>query len=863
MSIMSIEKRCTACLATVVAVHSLVTSFPCRETHADASLKPPFDGPVRFQRTIPVDFLHLRAEVSFDWEKEEVTGRVHHRFRSFRDSFRTLVLDAVDISFTEVRDRSGRTLKYRAFDDRIEIDLAEPLSAGQEGELTISYRCRPRKGIYFVSPIAEYPDRPKQVWTQGEAEEARHWLPCFDSPAERLTTELLVTVPEEMDVLSNGVRQPEVKREDGLRTVHWKQEQEHVVYLICFAAGKYEKLTDSWDGIPVTSWHYPGGADRARLSFELTADMLEFFSERFGRYPWPKYDQIVVRDFVVGGMENTSATILTDKTLHRPEDEPHVSSRGLVAHELAHQWFGDLVTCRDWAHIWLNESFASFSAPLYTERHLGRPDAQMERLGQAHSYQREDRDRYRRPIACRTYKSPNNMFDRHTYPKGARVLEMLRQMLGDADFFRSIRSYLDRHRFQSVETQQLRRAMEDVTGESLGWFFDQWIHHGGHPEIRLRQEYDAEKRKLTLQVTQTQKVDDLTPLFRLPVEIGIFFSGGEVQKEEVRIERQEETLSFSVPARPSFVRFDRRSVLLMELEHGKPRGEWLHQLRGDPDTLGRLDAAVALGKLLEQSGDPVALEGLIERLFTEPFWGARRAVAGALGSGGGETAVKALRRCLGDDKDGRVREQAARSLGRLGLSSALGDLETIFRKGSNDWVRTACLRSYHQIDAEASRRLAREALAIPSHREMIRSAAIDILESLEDRESVGKLIELARPGAPRPVRRRAIRALGRLGQDNEEVTRALLSQIDDPHRSTRRAVFVGLGKLGGQRVREALVARKPKEEREPMRKALDEAIDRVDRPSTLEDLARELETLKRQNREVERRLKELEEKKAN
>ncbi|MCZ6792473.1 MAG: M1 family aminopeptidase [Planctomycetota bacterium] len=851
-------------LSVLVAASFLLS--PSRDAHSQgarggAALKPPFDGPARYPRTIPADFLHLRAELSFDWEKEEVSGKVHHRFRSLRDSFRKLVLDAVDIEFLAVQDGDGRSLEHRAFDDRVEIELREPLRRGQESSVTLTYRCRPRRGIYFISPIPEYPDRPRQVWTQGESELARHWLPCFDSPAERLTTELLVTVPESMDVLSNGVRLANEKRGDGQRTVHWKQEKEHVVYLICFAAGEYDKLTDSWDGIPITSWHYPGDAERAKVSFHLTADMMGLFSDRFGRYPWPKYDQIVVRDFVAGGMENTTATILTDGTLHRAEHEPHVSSRGLVAHELAHQWFGDLVTCRDWAHLWLNESFATFAAALYTEHHLGRPDAQMERRRQAISYLSEDRNRYRRPIVARTYRSPGNMFDRHSYPKGARVIEMLRRFLGDERFFSALRFYLDRHRYQSVETAEFRRALEDATGESLGWFFDQWVHHGGHPEVRVREEYDPDERRLSLRVAQTQDVNRLTPLFRLPVDVGIYFSGGEVQKESVWIERQEETLSFRVPSRPAFVRFDRESILLLELDHEKSREEWLAQLRGDPDTLGRIAAAEELGESLERSRDEDAQRGLVDRLFTEAFWGVRQAIARALGKGGGEASVKALARCLREEKDGRVRETAAESLGELGQRGGLDALEAAYRGDASDWVRSASLRAHHRVDRQGSRRLAREALDVPSHRERLRTAAVGILDDLDDRESLEKILELCRPGAPRRVRYRALAALPRLGRESDEVRKALIAQIDDPHRRTRRAVHAALGRLGGDEARRALMARKPREEREEMRKALDEAIERAGRATTTEELARELEALKRKQQEVERRLKELEERK--
>ncbi|MFQ5653608.1 MAG: M1 family metallopeptidase, partial [Planctomycetota bacterium] len=549
---------------------------------ADVAVKAPFDGPVHHPRIMPADFMNIRLELAFDWERESIQGRATHTLRVLQDGLRTLTLDAVRMTFTAVRDGEGRSLEHRAFDDRIEINLPNPAGAGDEIEITIAYQCVPEKGIYFVSPDPRYPDRPRQVWSQGEAEESRHWYPCFDSPAERVSSEVIATVPEPLEVLSNGVlRSVRENPDDGTRTFHWVQERAHVNYLITVVAGVYEKLEDSWDGIPVTSWHYRGDGERARRSFLLTADMMECFSSLFGPYPWSKYDQIVVRDFLWGGMENTTATTLTDRTLHEAEDEPSTSSRGLVAHELAHQWFGDLVTCRDWADLWLNESFATFCATLYTEHHLGRPEAQMERLDQKASYLSEDRESYRRPLSCRTYRDPEVMFDRHSYPKGARILQMLRHMLGDEPFFAGVREYLRRHAFLSVESAQLRRALEDHTGEPLAWFFDQWIRHGGHPELRVRKSYDPETGILTLDVEQTQQVDHLTPLFRLPVEVGIYGEGEQVVVKEIEVRHAQGTFTFQVPFRPSFVRFDRSSVLLMELDLEKPRGEWIEQLRRD------------------------------------------------------------------------------------------------------------------------------------------------------------------------------------------------------------------------------------------------------------------------------------------
>lgn len=828
---------------------------------ADARLEAPFDGPGRWPRVSPVDFLHLRVEVTPDWTSEAIEASATHRIRARRPGVRTLGLDAVGIDVRRIRDGEGRELAHRSSQDRLEIDLASPLEGDVEVEVTIEYRARPRRGVYFIQALDGYPDRPRQVWTQGEAEYARHWIPCFDSPSERLTTELLVTVPNSMRVLSNGERAGDEDRGDSTHTVHWRQDQPHVTYLICFAAGEYELLTDTWDGIPLAFWHYPGDRERAELSFSGTADMMEYFSGCFGRYPWPKYDQIVIRDFVAGGMENTSATFLTDHTLHRPRDELHDSSRSLVAHELAHQWFGDLVTCRDWADLWLNESFATFCSPLYTEHALGRPDAQMERREQVASYLGEAR-RYRRPISCRTYRSPDAMFDRHSYPKGGRVLEMLRQHLGDDLFFGAVRHYLERHRGTSVESYQLRRAMEDFTGESLGWFFEQWIHRPGHPSVRVTHEFDPGLRLLTLRVEQGKADEAPAAPFRLPVEVGIHDDSDGLRIERVIVKEEQESFTFSVERRPAFVRFDQRSVLLMELEHSKSRSEWIAQLTGDPDTIGRIRAAEALGRRVAEQDDGLARVALERRLRSEPFWGVRRAVARALGGGGGDPSARALERALARDSDPRVREVAASGLGRLARPGSASVLRLAVERDASDWVRTEALRSLLRIDAGSARDLARglvkEAADSGSLHERLVSVALDALRANDEGKAVSAISALARPGVRRALRLAAIRTLGRLGRERPEVVPTLAGQVDDPLPRTRRTLYEALGRSGGPIARRALRDRRDREPRPELRDAIDRALGAIGRRGGDERLARELEELRRTAADLKRRVRALE-----
>lgn len=849
-------------LATALLPIALLLSTgseTCAQGLTGADLVAPFNGPANYPRERNVDHDHMRIEVEqLNWEEESVVGKSTHFFKALVDQVETITLDAINMTVMSVIDgQTSAALVHRVFEDRIEIDLPAPLELGKLGIVQIRYKAYPKKGLYFVSPDPNYPDRPQQAWTQGEPHESPHWYPCFDSPMERISSEVIVTVPYPLEVISNGILKQVMEHDHGDhvdRLYHWVFEPKHVNYLITMVVGVYEKIEDKWEGIPIVSYHYPGDRDRAELSYMLTGDMMEFFSTRFGRYPFDQYQQVVVRDFHWGGMENTTATTLTDRTLHEEAHEPNTSSHGLVAHELAHQWFGDLVTCRDWAHIWLNESFATFCEAIYMEAAFGQDEAQIERLDQARSYFREDKI-YRRPLCCNTYTDPDNMFDSHSYPKGARIIEMLRKKLGDEPLYRALKQYLWKYRGQSVETEQLRLLLEEVTGVALARFFDQWIYRGGHPELQVRHDYDAKRQSLTLEVEQTQAVNRLTPLYHLETEIGIF--GDDASEapriEKIAITRKKQSFTFNVEKRPSFVRFDRTGTLLMKLDHRKSKEEWRAQLQRDPDVLGRVFAATALGVKLRTVGDGTAAEMLRAAATTEKFWGVRHEIAKSLGMGSGETNARALEALLQGDADSRVRAKAAESLGYLGLESSVEPLVTAFRSDGNDWVREAALGAHHKIAGKESIALALEGLAIPSHRERIRRKAMDVLEQEEHKAALPQILQLAAPGAPRAARTHALEVVGRLGKGNDDVLKAVLAQVDDPHRWTRKFVFQSLGHLGGDKAKEALMARRSTVHRKYLKKALNEALARIEKPDSVEALSDEVQRLKRRVEKIEER----------
>ncbi len=381
-----------------------------------------------------------------------------------------------------------------------------------------------------------------QVWTQCQDEDARYWIPCHDYPNMRMSTEFIVDAPQGWHVLSNGnllsrtaivgthgLDPASINASGpGLERWHWSQTEPHVAYLMTLVAGHFAEINADMPDLSVRYYADPSRIEDAKRTFSRTPDMISHFESLTGvKFPWAKYHQIAVVDFTFGGMENTSATTMTDRILLDPRAALDNSADDIVAHELAHQWFGDLVTCRDWSHAWLNEGFATFMEHVDSEHKDGRDEYRYSLEEHAHGYFGEDGSRYRRPIVCSTYANPIDLFDRHLYEKGGWVLHMLRSELGDKLFWGGVKRYLDKHRGGIVETRDLLRAMEEESGRSLESFFDQWVFKAGHPELEVEASHDAEHNQLVIKVAQKQAVDAVTPLFRFNLGVAVVTSAGE------------------------------------------------------------------------------------------------------------------------------------------------------------------------------------------------------------------------------------------------------------------------------------------------------------------------------------------------
>ncbi|MGE0479673.1 MAG: M1 family aminopeptidase [Phycisphaerae bacterium] len=620
----------------------------------------------RFAVDRPIDLQHLRLAMSVDLVQQRVDAVATLDLSALR-RVASVTLDALDLDVHGVRgdfgDETPADLRFVNTGRAIEILLPREFERGERLRVSVDYTVtRPTTGLHFYAPSDDDPDAPYQVWSQGESIENRAWIPCFDHPDERFTSELFVTADERYKVLSNG-RLVSRKSADGFTTWHYAQNQSHVAYLVTLVVGDFAIIEESWRGIPVQYWVPPRRVVDVGPTFGRTRAMLEFFSDRLGvDYPWDKYAQICCYDYG-GGMENTSATTLGENTLRSRRALLDGDADDLLAHELFHQWWGDLLTCRDWAHLWLNEGFATYGEVLWFEHDHGPDRAALELWSMSESARRGGRAR---PIVDRYYNHADDMFDDRAYPKGGWVLHMLRCQLGDELFFKTLREYAQRHAHASVETSDLRRAAEGVSGRSLERFFYDWTERPGHPVVEVEYRWDQERGGAVVAVKQTPaepaaprrrggadkppepaedaerppwEVAPPREPFHFPLTLEFRVPG---EPEPVVVRRMfttaSETIVVPLSAAPTLFRVDPDQTVLMELRETKPRELWLTQLRSDPHVAGRLRAIESLKK----DAPPQVVEALAAALSREPFWGVQNAIAAVLGERRGDAARNAL-----------------------------------------------------------------------------------------------------------------------------------------------------------------------------------------------------------------------------
>ena len=667
------------------------------------------------ERSRSYDALHYRIAITLNLEEKSFAGETTVTLTSLRDGLETVVLDAEEFTVTKVATEWGEPLEFSQSEKELSVRMRRPLMRGETRSFTCTSRGRdPKQGLKFV---AETADHPALVFSDSWPNRVHHWFPCFDYPNDKVTNEIVATVSANLKVGANGrlVSAAEDKAA-GTVTYHWSQDLPHSTYLIFLAAAPYVVVPDAYGTLPINYWVYPKDAARAVPTYGKTPKMMEFFNRIYGYdYPWQKYDQISVPSG--GGAESTSATAMTHRIMVDEKNEPEFSAIGIVSHELAHQWWGDLITLRSWAHAWVNESFATYSDYLYFRHDRGDDEGAINLQGKLNAYLREARTRYVRPIVTDRYDQPGDMFDSHSYPKGALVLHMLRRHLGDAAFFDTLKHFLHRYAFEAVDTGDFIRSVKTVTGQNLDWFFDQWLFKPGHPVFEVRSEWDPGRKVVVLKVAQVQDFSRGIPVFRLPVSVAIVTAAGR-SASEVWIREREETFEFPSETRPLLVRFDPDNVLLKEIAFPKQRDELLYQLSHD-DVVGRMSAAVELASL---KSDPVAVAGLAASAQNDPFWAVRRGAIEGLAKTAGSQGPAIMKKAALDAHP-TVRAAALVALGDLKDRSLLEFFKDRFAKDGSDAVKAESLRAIGKLGDPSTVPFLEQSAAVPSYRHLIATAA--------------------------------------------------------------------------------------------------------------------------------------------
>ncbi|MEQ1851086.1 MAG: M1 family aminopeptidase [Chthoniobacteraceae bacterium] len=610
--------------------------------------EPLTDKPGRkYARDRFVDILHLKLDVTPDFAKRTVRGTATLSFKPIANPLPKLELDAVGLTIGDITAKGATLSEHEVTDEKLILVFKEPIPAGQEASVSIAYHAEPGVGLHFRTPEMGYKPGDTQVWSQGEAEQHRHWFPSYDYPNERFTSEVICHVPEGMEVVSNGSRIGMERGADGLMAWHWKQDKPHVNYLVAMAAGYFHKIEDRIGALPLAMLVPPSEMPRAANAFRDTKAIIQFFQRETGvDFPWDKYYQVYCLDFTAGGMENTSCTFLASRLLFDDDTEQLRTLHRLDAHETAHQWFGDLVTCRDWSHLWLNEGFASYYTVLYEEQKLGR-DAML--LALWNEAQTVFKSSDTRPTVWRDYRDPMQQFDFRVYPKGAWILHMIRSRLGPELYRKGVRAYLERHRNGIATTDDLQAAFEEQSGLSFDQFFDQWLYHGGVPELKVDYAWDAASKQAKLTVKQTQKVSNEVPLFRVDLPVRFHVKGQEKPVDfKVSAGKAEEDFHFPLPGQPELVRLDPDYTLLAKIDFQPPPDMLKRQLGAD--VIGRLLAVQSLGN----KHDAASAELLKQSLNSDAFHGVRSEAAKALKKQNSPASRAALAASLGQP-DARVR----------------------------------------------------------------------------------------------------------------------------------------------------------------------------------------------------------------
>lgn len=660
------------------------------------------------------DLVNTKLDVKFDYAKCYLYGKAWITLKPHFYDTDSLTLDAKGMDIHKVammKNGKAEALKFRYDSLQLKINLGKSYTRNDSYTIYIDYTSKPNefktkgsaaitdaKGLYFINPDSSVKGKPVQIWTQGESESSSAWFPTIDHPNQKTTEEITMTVPNKYVTLSNGALISKKINKDGTRTDTWKMDKPHAPYLFMMAVGNFKIYHDKWKNTPVDYYLEPVYAPYAKQIFGKTPEMIDFYSKKLGiDFPWNKYAQIVVRDYVSGAMENTTATLHGDYVQQTPREM--LDGRGdaefTIAHELFHQWFGDYVTTESWSNLSVNESFADFSETLWTEHSEGQ-DAADEHNYEAMQQYLADPSAKTKDLIRFHYHDKEDMFDVVTYQKGGRILNMLRHYLGDDAFFKGLHLYLTQNALSNGEAQQLRLALEQVSGKDLNWFFNQWYYGAGNPDLTINYKWDEANKTETVYLEQTQKAD----AFQLPMKIDVYVNGKK-ERHNYWMSSKSDSVKFTLSSKPDLVNVDADKILLMRKTDNHTIDEYAFQYKNAPLYVDRLEAINAAAKDLKEA----KAQEIILSALKDPYYGLR---------------IKSIKALKLDDS----------ALGK----KALPEIIKIAKTDDHTLARAAAINAIAGLKDQSYMPLFKDALKNPSY--AIEGAALNAIADLDETEAL-------------------------------------------------------------------------------------------------------------------------------
>jgi aminopeptidase N len=824
-----------------------------------------------YARSRDYDLQHSKIALRFDTGQKKVIGDVTHSVSILKDDTKKLVFDSVGLKIQSVT-LNKTAVKFETTDVKLIVPLGTSAKKGDKLDVEIKYEGKTTKGAYFILPDKDYPHRPQQIWTQGESEDTRYYLPIYDYPNDRLTTETILTVPASWTTIANGKLVSVKDAGSGMKVWDWQETLPSSTYLITVVAGEFDEVKDMWRGKPVTYYAPKGRGDRLKINYGRTPQMLELFTKKLGvDYPWEKYAQAMVDDFVAGGMENSSATTNTSSSLVHPTLAPEYATGQdpLISHELGHQWFGDLVTCKDWGNIWLNEGFATFMETLWVESYFPKDQADYDRWSGIREWF-EQANLWTKPLVRHDFDDSSE-FDGNAYGKGGLVLYMLRHQIGEQAFYRGLKHYLEVNRGKNVVTADLVKAIEEETHTNVDQFFTQWAYGAGAPKFDLGYTYDDAKRQVILKVKQTQKVQGRVGIFRIPTDVEITTAAG-ARIYPITVSKPEEVFALPADSTPTMVLFDKGGHILKSAEFHKEKKEWLFQLKNATEFADRADAIGALSKLKDDAEVDASLG---ETVRNDQAWGVRATSADALGERKTPAAAKQLLESLNGATEPWVRNRIVAALGNFKDNAEVSaKLDEVAASDKSYRSRAAALQALGKVKAPNALATLNAAAAGESPDNFLRNAALRAMGALGDDKAVPSLQEWVAVGKPIDTRQAAISSLARLQKKDKQITQQLAGYLTEPHFPVRMSAIFALGERGDTTAIPALESLLKSDdlsiEMAPMIKSQIERIKQgpgkkpegsqhVDESESNEAVGKRLERLEKMLQEMNNRLKIMEE----